>query len=86
MHTDIRSSPPGRNPSGTQGEFSGGSRFGSTRFGSVIFEILRFGSVTRPVPAGSGMQQTVRFGSVRPVRFLIPSCHHICGAPSQVPA
>ena len=32
---------------------------------------VRFGSVPRPVPAGSRIKQ---FASVRPVRFLIPSC------------
>ena len=60
-------------------------RFGSIRFGSekIIFPIwrgsacvfrtrrgsVRFGSVPRPVPAGSRSNQTVRFGSVPFGRF-----------------
>ena len=44
---------------------------GSTRFGLRFSDTpwigpVRFGSVPRPVPAGSGIK---RFGSVRPIRF-----------------
>ena len=60
---------------------------GSTRFGLRFSDTpwlgpVRFGSVPRPVPAGSGITRfgSVRFGSVRfgsagSVRFLIPSCY-----------
>ena len=50
---------------------------GSTWFGLRFSEAswlgpVRFGSVPRPVPAGSGIN---RFGSAASVRFLIPSWH-----------
>ena len=56
---------------------------GSTQFGLLFSDAswlgpVRFGSVPRPVPAGSGIK---RFGSVRPVRFgflLLPDTPNLC--------
>ena len=53
--------------------FSGSTRLGPPFLDASWLGPVRFGSVLRPVPAGSRIS-TVRFGSVRPVRFLIPSC------------
>ena len=52
---------------------------GSTRFGLRFLDMawlgpVRFGSFPRPVPAGSRINGSVRFGSAGSVRFLILSC------------
>ena len=72
------------------------SRFDAVRpafFGRVVARSgsvsVRFGSSLRPVPAGSGINSSVRFGSAGSLRFLFPSClqtpRAFLGAPHRLP-
>ena len=62
---------------GSENSLPGSMRFG-LRFSdaSWLGGPVRFGSVPRPVPAGSGIERfgSVRFGSAGSVRFLLPPC------------
>ena len=53
--------------------FPGSTRFGLRFSDASWLGLVRFGSFSPPVPAGSRLNGSVRFSSAGSVRFLIPS-------------